>query len=55
VSALLDRIWELRDNVTAYDAAYVAPTEAIECPLLTADVRLSRASGLRCAVTVVPG
>jgi predicted nucleic acid-binding protein len=55
VFAMFDRIWELRDNVTAYDAAYVALAEAIECPLVTADARLSRAPGLRCAVTVVPG
>jgi predicted nucleic acid-binding protein len=55
VFAMFDRIWELRDNVTAYDAAYVALAEAIECPLVTADARLSRAPGIRCAVTVVPG
>ncbi|HLL62607.1 MAG TPA: type II toxin-antitoxin system VapC family toxin [Propionibacteriaceae bacterium] len=55
IFAMFDRIWELRDNVTAYDAAYVALAEAIECPLVTADARLSRAPGLRCAVTVVPG
>ena len=53
--AFFDRIWELRDNLTAYDAAYVALAEVIECPLVTADARLSRAPGLRCAVTVVPG
>ena len=55
VFALFDRIWELADNLTAYDAAYVALAEAIDCPLVTADARLSRAAGLRCAVTVVPG
>ena len=53
--AMFDRIWELRDNVSAYDAAYVALAEIIECPLVTADARLSRAPGIRCAVTVVPG
>jgi predicted nucleic acid-binding protein len=53
--AFFDRIWELRDNLTAYDAAYVALAEIIECPLVTADARLSRAPGLRCPVTVVPG
>ena len=53
--AMFDRIWELRDNVSAYDAAYVALAETIDCPLVTADARLSRAAGLRCAVTVVPG
>lgn len=49
-----DRIWELRHNVTTYDAAYVALAEAIECPLLTTDARLTRAPGLRCPVTLVP-
>ena len=53
--AFFDRIWELRDNLTAYDAAYVALAEIIECPLVTADARLARAPGLRCAVTVLPG
>ena len=51
---LLDRVWDLRDNVTAYDAMYVALAEALDCPLVTADARLSRAPGIRCAVTVVP-
>lgn len=54
VFAFFDRIWALRDNVSAYDAAYVALAEIIECPLVTADARLSRARGLRCAVTVLP-
>jgi predicted nucleic acid-binding protein len=53
--SMFDRIWELRDNLSAYDAAYVALAEIIECPLVTADARLSRAPGLRCAVTVLPG
>jgi predicted nucleic acid-binding protein len=53
--AFFDRIWELRDSLTAYDAAYVALAEIMECPLVTADARLSRAPGLRCAVTVLPG
>lgn len=53
--AMFDRIWELRENVSAYDAAYVALAEIIECPLVTADARLSRAPGLRCTITVLPG
>ncbi|MDQ6656632.1 MAG: type II toxin-antitoxin system VapC family toxin [Actinomycetota bacterium] len=52
---LLPRIWELRDTVTAYDASYVALAEALECPLLTADARLSRAPGINCFITIVPG
>ncbi|MDJ0344396.1 type II toxin-antitoxin system VapC family toxin [Streptomyces sp. H10-C2] len=50
---LLPRMWELRGNVTTYDAAYVAAAEAYGCTLLTTDGRLSRASGLRCAVDVI--
>jgi predicted nucleic acid-binding protein len=51
---LLDRVWELRNNVSAYDASYIALAESLACPLLTADARLSRAAGLRCVVSVVP-
>jgi predicted nucleic acid-binding protein len=50
---LLQRCWQLRSAVTPYDAAYVALAEAFDCPLLTADLRLSRASGLRCVVEVL--
>jgi predicted nucleic acid-binding protein len=42
---LSDRIWELRHNLTAYDAAYVALAEALEVPLITCDRRLSDAPG----------
>ena len=52
---LLDRVWELRENLSAYDATYVALAEQLTCGLVTADGRLSRAPGLRCAVTVIPG
>jgi predicted nucleic acid-binding protein len=51
--ALLPRIWQLRSNLTVYDAAYVAAAEALGCPLLTGDARLARASGLSCPVQVV--
>jgi predicted nucleic acid-binding protein len=51
---LLGRVWELRENVSSYDASYVALAELLECPLLTADARLARAPGVRCTVTVVP-
>ncbi|MGY1834401.1 type II toxin-antitoxin system VapC family toxin [Blastococcus sp. SYSU DS0510] len=54
VTGLLDRVWQLRDDVSAYDASYVALAEALGCALLTADGRLSRVPGLRCTVTVVP-
>lgn len=49
---LLERIWELRDNVTAYDAAYVALAETLGTVLLTADGRLGRAPGARCAIEI---
>ena len=52
-AALLERCWQLRSNLTPYDAAYVALAEAFDCPLLTADVRLSRATGPRCHVEVL--
>jgi len=52
--SLLDRIWELRDNLSAYDATYVALAELLDCSLLTADSRLGRAPGIGCPVTVVP-
>lgn len=54
VYPLLDRVWQLRDNLSAYDASYVALAEALQCSLLTADARLSRAGGFRCPITVVP-
>ena len=45
-----DRIWDLRANVTAYDAAYLALAEVLNAPLVTTDGRLSRAPGLRAVV-----
>lgn len=54
ISGLLTRIWELRTNFSAYDATYVAIAEALDAPLVTADRRLARAPGARCAITVVP-
>ncbi len=51
--ALLARCWELRHNLTPYDAAYVALAEALDVALVTADARLSRASGVECAVEVL--
>ncbi|MSO94156.1 MAG: PIN domain-containing protein [Rhodospirillales bacterium] len=42
---LLPRVWELRSNLTAYDAVYVALAEALDAPLLTRDRRLANASG----------
>lgn len=39
----LRRVWQLRDNVSAYDAVYVALAEALDAPLITCDARLARA------------
>lgn len=52
---LLDRIWELRENVTAYDATYIALAETLDAPLVTTDGRLSRAGGHRASVSAFPG
>ena len=50
---LMRRAYELRANVTAYDAAYVALAEVLGCPLVTADARLARAPGITCEVKVL--
>ena len=47
---LLGRMWELRDNLSGYDAAYVAAAEHLGAPLVTADKRLAAAPGIRCDV-----
>lgn len=43
-------MWELRENLTAYDAAYVALAETLDAPLITKDARLAHASGHRATV-----
>ena len=50
---LLARCWELRENLSVYDAAYVALAEALGALLLTADARLAKAPGLKCTVEVL--
>lgn len=50
---LLPRIWALRDNITLYDAAYVALAEALEVPLVTADHRLAATAAAYCEVITV--
>jgi predicted nucleic acid-binding protein len=53
VVGLLDRIWELRANLTAYDASYVALAETLGGDLVTADARLAGAPGPACPIRVV--
>jgi predicted nucleic acid-binding protein len=50
---LLPRCWELRHNLTPYDATYVALAELLDSPLLTFDARLAAAPGIRCEVEVL--
>jgi predicted nucleic acid-binding protein len=50
---LLPRVWELRENLTAYDAVYVALAEALDAPLLTCDRRLATAPGHQARVELV--
>ena len=50
---LITRCWELRDNVTPYDAIYVALAESLGCTLLTADRRLASAPGPTCTIEVL--
>jgi predicted nucleic acid-binding protein len=52
-SILLPRIWDLRRNLTAYDAAYVALAEALDAPLLTRDGKLAAAAGIGARIELV--
>jgi predicted nucleic acid-binding protein len=50
---LIPRIWELRDTLTAYDAAYVALAEGLRAPLVTCDARLANAPGIRASIELI--
>ena len=50
---LLSRVWDLRDNVTAYDAVYLALAEALDAPLLTFDSKLAASPGHRAAIELL--
>jgi predicted nucleic acid-binding protein len=50
---LLNRIWNLRDNLTAYDASYVALAQVLDAPLYTGDGPLARAPGLACEIVLI--
>jgi predicted nucleic acid-binding protein len=52
-SFLLPRVWDLRNNLTAYDAVYVALAEALDAVLLTRDQRLAAAAGHHARVELV--
>ena len=51
---LVRRVWKLRHNLTAYDAAYVALAEMLDAPLWTRDAALSRAAGHKAQVQLMP-
>jgi predicted nucleic acid-binding protein len=51
---LASRSWQLRENLTIYDGAYVALAEMTSTPLATLDQRIARAPGLRCPMVVPP-
>ena len=53
-SPFAERVWELRTNVTSYDAWYVAVAEELDLPLATLDRRLAAASGPRCRFLLPP-
>jgi predicted nucleic acid-binding protein len=50
---LLARMWQVRDNLSAYDAAYVAAAEVRDATLVTADARIARAGVARCPVRTI--
>jgi predicted nucleic acid-binding protein len=51
--ALLPRIWQLRDSLTAYDAAYISLGEALDAPVLTCDGKLARSHGHNARIELV--
>lgn len=50
---LLRRVWELRQNIAAYDASYVALAESLKAPLITSDMRLARTAREYCEVLLL--
>lgn len=52
-AALLPRVWQLRPNLTAYDASYVALAEVLRAPLVTRDARLGSSAGHRARIEVM--
>lgn len=54
MASLLPRVWQLRDNLSAYDAMFVAAAERHRVPLVTADRRLASSPGPRCRIELIP-
>lgn len=54
MAPLIPRVWELRSNLTSYDAMFVAAAEQWSVPLLTADRRLATAPGPTCTIELLP-
>jgi predicted nucleic acid-binding protein len=50
---LLERVWSLRDAITAYDAAYVVLAEILDCPLITCDAKLARSHGHKARIELI--
>ena len=50
---MLERLWELRQSITAYDATYVALAEVLDAPLITCDSKLARSHGHRATVELI--
>lgn len=50
---LMARVWELRSNLSAYDATYIALAELLDVPLVTRDVRTARAAGHRARIEII--
>jgi len=50
---LPDRIWTLRESITAYDAAYVVLAEILDCPLITCDAKLARPHGHKARIELI--
>lgn len=53
IHPFVQRMWQLRNNVTAYDAAYIALAETLDAPLVTRDARLARSAGHGAAVELI--
>ncbi len=51
--SLVGRVWQLRDSISAYDAAYVALAEALDAPLLTCDTKLAGAHAHHAKIELV--